>query len=648
MEKDQLESVKKKFVKILVEDINQIRKIIEEKYFEVNNNIEDAKKSDATSSIDFNIFKDLINEICFDNLSHTEKRQFSQISNTKPKFYDDIVYDIPENRLNVFIELFEVKTCIASIPSELYEISFSSIKAEELYYLFFFSLFHRLINSNKTIEQILNKLLSEWQTALNTKKILILFNIFLDRILIKNNYKNQKLQVKKIFHTETTRLSPYKASIYIPNFLVFETEIPLFIYETNDKFEKRNNREDYEIVKQMGKKFEKFKNFLCALYFHDYYLPNPHPIIKLPWWGEPEYQYLNKFYKKKDSKFIYKEIRRLTETEFNNILKTYSLLEEKGFYNRSCLPLLFSVKNLAFSEPFNLERIFYAHTLLEFLFSPRPPIELSFKIPLNASLLISDSYNEFHQNFIFLREMYNIRSKAIHGDDWYITINKTINKLEKNKFQIKNIIELFKKFEELIRKILNKILTFNTIDSQILELLEKSNITSFRIKKYQYLIKLGGYYEKEEMYTQSLKIFFEVLNTAQLLDDSSKILESEKKIKQIYNLDDNISLYQNELNLILSELSLLSKFNDKKQKISREIQDKFSELRFKIKSQTTEKTIRLVLNGNEIMKEFDLEQGPIIGKIKLLMIEKIKAGELKNNKEDLLTFLKKIDLSSLD
>lgn len=649
IEQDKNKTLKKELVKILEEDIKKIKEIIREKYYEVNYDIKNAKEPEKTSSIDLNIFKTLTNEVCFDNLSHTKRRPFSILPGQEPDFFNETVYDIPTERLDMFIKLFKVKEQVLNFPSETYTISHSSIKAKELYYLFFFSLFHRFINSNKTIEHILNDLLSEWRTALKTKKIPILFNVFLDRILIEKNYgENQKFRIEKIYHTETIRLSPYKANIYSPDYLVFEAEIPILIYENFDAYEKKNNREVFEIFNTMEKKFEKFKDFLCALYFHKYYLWNPHAIIRLPWWIEPEYQYLKKSVKREGDNFIFKEICRLSESDYNNILNTYYKLEEKGFYSRSCFPLLFSVKNLAFSEPANLERIFYAHTLLEFLFTPRPIIDLSFKIPLNASLLISDSFNEFYQTFIFFRKMYNFRSRLIHGDDWVNELTRMIDKLKDYGFQIRSITELFEKFEQFIIKILNRILNFNTINSRIMESLEDNKITSYRRRMYEYLIKLGDCFEGEDNYKLSIKAFSEAFYTAQLLDNNSRIFESGNKIKHIYNIDENISIYQNELNLILSELTLLSKFNEKKKNISKEIQDKFSELKSKTEPQTTENIIVLALDGNEIMRETGLRQGYTIGRIKSLMIEKIKTKELDNNKEDLLSFLKSINLSSLD
>ena len=289
---------------------------------------------------------------------------------------------------------------------------------------------------------------------------------------------------------------------------------------------------------------------------------------------------------------------RLTEIDFKNVLETYYLLEEKGFYNNSCFPLLFSVKNLAFSRPFKLERVFYSHILLEFLFSPQPPMNLSFKIPLNASLLISDNYDEFYKQYFLFREMYNFRSKAIHGENWIDLMVQSRNRLNRNGFNIRTDTDLLKKFDEIIRKILNSLINFSSINSSIIESWEENNLISFRRKKYEYLILLGDYYKKMKTYVPSIKVFSEAYRISQLLADSKKIITSGDRLKQIYNMKENLFVYNNELKLVLEELLIIAKYNSQKQTIATEIQGKISELKRKMKAHPTATNTKLEINGN--------------------------------------------------
>ncbi len=64
----------------------------------------------------------------------------------------------------------------------------------------------------------------------------------------------------------------------------------------------------------------------------------------------------------------------------------------------------------------------------------------------------------------------------------------------------------------------------------------------------------------------------------------------------MYNINENVLVYPNELKLVLEELSIISDYNTKKQTIATEIQEKFSELRSKPISHPTENTIKLKIN----------------------------------------------------
>ena len=544
----------------------------------------------------------------------------------------------------MFTALFEVPECKVIIPSDIYTLTISLTNPKNLYNLFFFYLFHHSESSKNALEQVLDKLLTEWKTAVKTRKIPITFYIYLDRILIEKDIENHPFQLKHGFNKEITRLSPYKANIYMSQFLVYEAEIPLFMYETDKNIPIES---DHEMFKQLQNNFKEFKDFMCALYFYNYYIPNPRPFIKLPWWIEAECEYLKRFTDKADDKFIHKEFRKLSETDFKSVLKTYSLLKEKGFYDRSCFPMLFSVKNIAFSEQFKLERIFYSHTFLEFLFSPHPPIDISFHIPVDASLQISKDFDQFFKNFVLLRRMYKIRSKAIHGEDWSKEINKTIEKLNAVGLQIKNITDLFKKFNEVILKILNCLVKFPRVKSSIIESLDDSNLLSFRKKKYEYLIKLGEFYGGVKNYILSLKVFYEAFYIAQSLIDDDKILESGEKIKQIYNINENVLAYPNEFELVQKELTLISDYNAKKQTIAKEAQEKILTLRTKTIPDPNGNKLKLEINGNIIMEELNLEEGLIVGKILSFIERKIRSGEVENEENILRSYLKTVDLSLL-
>ncbi|KKL79528.1 hypothetical protein LCGC14_2013970, partial [marine sediment metagenome] len=136
------------FIKFLKKDINDLIKHIEKNYSELYFYIE-KKDSNKSISIDLLSFKELLNKVCYNNISHKEKMPFSSLSGEKVTYFNETVYDIPQQRLDEFITLFEIKELTISVPSDAKTISSYSINGKGLYYLFYYSLFHKYINSTK-------------------------------------------------------------------------------------------------------------------------------------------------------------------------------------------------------------------------------------------------------------------------------------------------------------------------------------------------------------------------------------------------------------------------------------------------------------------------------------------------------------------
>ncbi|KKN16490.1 hypothetical protein LCGC14_0975450, partial [marine sediment metagenome] len=135
-----------KFIEFLKKDINDLIKHIEKNYSELYFYI-GKKDSNKTISIDLLSFKKLLNKVCYNNISHKEKMPFSSLSGEEITYFNETVYDIPQQRLDEFIPLFEIKELTIFVPSDAKTISSFSINGKELYYLFYYSVFHKYINS---------------------------------------------------------------------------------------------------------------------------------------------------------------------------------------------------------------------------------------------------------------------------------------------------------------------------------------------------------------------------------------------------------------------------------------------------------------------------------------------------------------------
>jgi hypothetical protein len=125
---------------------------------------------------------------------------------------------------------------------------------------------------------------------------------------------------------------------------------------------------------------------------------------------------------------------------------------------------------------------------LEALFSPSDKGELSYKISLYASLLISDDVTERVENFTFLKHMYGRRSALFHGT---YDVNKDLLTIEEAerlagiiRLSILRFFVLHLKGEENRDIILNK-LSEGVLNAQILETFRnESNLQKF-IEEFQ-------------------------------------------------------------------------------------------------------------------------------------------------------------------
>lgn len=129
---------------------------------------------------------------------------------------------------------------------------------------------------------------------------------------------------------------------------------------------------------------------------------------------------------------------------------------------------------------------------LEALFSPSDTGELSYKICLYASLLISQDSNERTDNFKFLKEMYKRRSKLFHGtydvvkyqQGDFVTDEEAQRLASIIRASILRFLVLYLKGENSRDNILDK-LSDGVLGSQIVEKLRLESDPQTFIEQYQ-------------------------------------------------------------------------------------------------------------------------------------------------------------------
>lgn len=206
-----------------------------------------------------------------------------------------------------------------------------------------------------------------------------------------------------------------------------------------------------------NKKYLEVKKILSAMYLSGFGIPNSIPIIEHPWWSPCKHEdYLNQDVISYFNSQAWPQ--KINVHDFSKILEMYNLLNNKEVFHERCFPLASSLMELAFSNKSDINRIFDVHILLEFLFGPGFQGEISFRIAMNASLFISKDLKEFEKNFHFFKNLYSIRSNAIHGADWQKHANKSLKKLNKKGWQFSNINEIFWKIEDYVKLIIQRLL----------------------------------------------------------------------------------------------------------------------------------------------------------------------------------------------
>ncbi len=462
-----------KFLNYLNEDVKALKQGIKEVSFELNKIIDSCRENEFSFSIDFKLFKDLTNEYCYHNIGEIKQVPTSIIPpDTEPKYVSLFFVEIPENRFNLFKDIFNPIFERISIKASHNSITTSPFFKEEFYYRFFYALFHEYFQSKKNIEVIFYNLINQWRNAIKTNKTTIILKIEIDGRYIKENLiKHEKFKFIRESIRSIYSVNPYMEGVLFYNWLVYYAEISFNIKDPSS-----NNE---SIWQEYQKIYEDLTKFMCALYLNGINVKNTIPVIELPWWYETNYSHRIRFNDIRDTRplfYGYKEGVKFTEEVSRNVFKDYLKLIEKGFFDNDYFPLQYSFKKIAFKAKTDINIIFDTLIILEYLFAPGELGEFTFRISLNTALFLSENLETFIKFFHFFKCLYDIRNSAIHGGDWLKKIHNVIKKLQKNGVNINNLQEIFYKMEKYLKLIIKKILQLPISISQFKNTIKKNPV----------------------------------------------------------------------------------------------------------------------------------------------------------------------------
>ena len=367
---------------------------------------------------------------------------------------------IAEEILKLFEEAFPIPFKQISTISSHNMISSRGMLSEELFYHAFYEIFHGCINEGLEVEVILNSLIREWQEFVKQKKMSIELRISLRQIVFSGDLIAD--DNFKLVHVHDYLIRS-ESSFLTPSFsgLSYITSIKVGLFETEKDIEGKLYEDNYrDQIQQYFKIHHELKKFLTCIYLKGYEISGYIPQIEHPWWSP--YKHESLFDRYEDMYYSHKDWPKKMEIwDFKEILTLFESLKKNDFFHNKCFPITRSLMELALSRKSDIDRVFDAHIFLEFLFGPGDQGELSFRVSMNASLLISKNFTEFEKNFYFFRILYNIRSAAIHGGDWFDYSKKMLKKLRNKGWEFSNVNQMFRMIESIIRIIIEKLIDLN-------------------------------------------------------------------------------------------------------------------------------------------------------------------------------------------
>ncbi len=610
-----------KFLELIEKDIKQLVDYINE-----NNVILPLKKStfdilNFSLLIDFKYFKEIIEKKCYVLRSPINPTAGTEL-NQRFILFNSIFLSRLGDIQDFTIHKHWSRTHLGDFEQSLF------------LNLLFTILRKHLITGNEAKDIFLD-FLEEWNISIKTEKFPIKFLIQMPNIDVTKDTELLKDKIYVKAGGVYTLISNSISSKVHNAILVYKTEIPFKIYTSVQ--DHNSHFPDYDEL--FNNEWETLKKEIQDIIF-TFYLNNVDFeyqgfIEDYPWWFQFEHE---KYFEKIDS---YKSTIRFTEDITKSIVKLYlKVVKSNLFKDENFITVSHHYMQLH-NRDFFPDIILDAFILFEFLFSKKSKEDIVFQLSFNAGLFLADTPDKFLDIFKFIKKTYGIRSALIHGDKWYDKLNKFFRKSP----TINNKIELIYELKKNINTSLKKLIELKEIQPDILADINQINKQSNKIRKAEYLQHLGIDYEKKKEYSDALKMYIEALKITNAIKDEKNADELLNIIKEIYDKSKKIIIFSDELNKFIEELKVIIRVKGEKSGISKQLLDEikaFKNRSSKGEGLDSEQEIGLVIDGNDIMKILNIKPSKKVGEIKKLLANKVLNGELKNQKEELTSFIESL------
>ena len=618
-------------LKYIKTDTDLILNGIKQNYSFFNHYISQEQKDKRNLILDFDSFRDLLEEFCY-----------------KVKYIKNKNYDIELiNRLELFNEIF------FSELDNVRDITVHCYQAENIsdrYHLFIrllYSIFCKIVQKNEDIELIFNNHLIKWHRALEQKKMKVKLLIPLPIISLREKNvipifpysitKNISINRNVWYEYYKKANDSFSLSSPIFNNIEYKTKISFDFYRTieerNSKFVNSNKkfRKEWNLI---SKTLREIKN---SFYLNNIIFSYAGCYIKLPWCFVPNYEEYENLCEKLEDRPI-----RISKYSLEKVTNTYPKLKKSELFANERFVLLWFHYNQLFNRDYLPDVILDSFIIIEFLFGRNNPEDLTFHIAFNAGLFLTKYRTVFKKNFKFFKKSYGIRSALVHGDNWQERLREFIAK-EKN---INNRIDFINRLRFFINLSLQKLIESIIKIPNILEDINNLKKVENKKKKAIFLDYLGDYYKKDGNSIDCLKMYNEAYQISLQISDKTNSVKYFEKIKEIYIKNKNIIVYHEELKKFCEELDIIINLNNEKSEIAKKIKNEINKLK-KITNKQ-EKKIKLEINGNDVMSIIGLKPSKKVGEILELIERKVKDGKLVNERNELIKYLDNIKHTRID
>jgi len=464
---------------LIDEDIENFVQYIENDIYSlgkgISNNEEDLKeifkyinRGISFFSLSFDYFIELLNKYCF-NIDSSDNKKGSSV-------------EIKE-RLLIFERLFVADN--EQYFTQTYLFSYNNIWGQPtfeplfLFYLLYYGIFKQFLLDSKDIVLIFKDLLNQWQKALETSRMPIKIISYLpilakigiypidDKFFLISGRPHLKIEklpnAKRIYKNYILSYFPFDKRINYNEvssmrvYLIYNTNIS---FKLSERFQLDEN--DFLLLQQeFESKMKKFNEMIQTMYLLEKDFKYEGFIVEYPWWFIPNIHKFDKFKK------IIRKIIFLDEQDINEVINLFSKVQKSRIFLDNQFEILTYRYFQVYNRNYFPDIVLDAFIIFELLFTRKILTELKFRLCLNGALFISSDWDEFKKNNNLIKDLYNLRSKIVHGGNW----KKIINKF-KEKYHFKNEESIITMIKSLLNRTLKKLIVLKLGEPEILKSFE--------------------------------------------------------------------------------------------------------------------------------------------------------------------------------